>query len=198
MKQSNLLPVSRRVEDFVKNKPFVQEAVEQGIVNFSSLARLISKDLGGENFNAVKAALLRANRKLVKQKKQREKKVIALLRNSSFEMKNKVAALHSATPLDLESIASSFTPSGYVYFLEERAAEKLKHRDVEGGFAIIHLKNRIEIEYTPGVVAFIFSALASENINVVHLLDCREDTFIVIKESDAPLAFSVLAERLRI
>ncbi len=28
-------------------------------------------------------------------------------------------------------------------------------------------------------------------------MDCREDTFLVIKEHDAPLAFKVLAEKLK-
>jgi hypothetical protein len=44
----------------------------------------------------------------------------------------------------------------------------------------------------------LLSTIASENINVVHLMDCREDTFLVIKESDAPLAFKALSEGLRI
>jgi len=48
------------------------------------------------------------------------------------------------------------------------------------------------------VASFLLSTLASEDINIVHLMDCREDTFLVIKESDAPLAFKALSEALRI
>ena len=37
---------------------------------------------------------------------------------------------------------------------------------------------------------------AIEGINVAHLMDCREDTVLVIHEHDAPTAYKVLAERL--
>jgi hypothetical protein len=63
---------------------------------------------------------------------------------------------------------------------------------------MINLKGSREIENSAGVAAFLLSTLASENINVVHLMDCREDTFLVIKEFDAPLSFKVLSEALRI
>jgi aspartokinase len=100
--------------------------------------------------------------------------------------------------LKLDSIAFSKTPSGYMYFVKESVAERSTFKKIDYGYAIIHIKNPKDIENTPGVAAFLLSSLASEDINVVHFMDCREDTFIVIKEYDAPLAFKVLSEALRI
>ena len=85
-----------------------------------------------------------------------------------------------------------------MYFVKENVAEKSTLKKIDFGFAIIHIKNLKEIENTPGVASFLLSTLASEDINIVHLMDCREDTFLVIKESDAPLAFKALSEALRI
>jgi aspartokinase len=85
-----------------------------------------------------------------------------------------------------------------MYFVKENIAEKSTLKKIDYGYAIIHIKSPKEIEYTPGVAAFLLSTLASENINVVHLMDCREDTFLVIKEFDAPLSFKVLSEALKI
>ncbi len=86
----------------------------------------------------------------------------------------------------------------YYVLYDIKIAKKSKYKKIEYGFAIIHIKNPKEIEETPGVTAFLLSNLASENINIYHIMDCREDTFLVIKEYEAPLAFKTLAESLKI
>jgi len=197
MSQNNI-PISKEVYTYLKQKPYVLEAVEQEIVNYSALARKISEDLGNVNFEAVKSPLIRLAKDLRNNKKKREQKVINLLKKADFSINSKIATIHHISLLNIESIAFSKTPSGYMYFVKENTAEKSTFKKIDYGFAIIHIKNPKEIEDTPGVAAFLLSTLASENINVVHLMDCREDTFLVIKESDASLAFKALSEGLRI
>ena len=197
MRQNNI-PISKEVIIYIKRKPYVQEALEQEIVNYSALARKIAKDLDNISFEAVKSTLIRISSKIKKEKQQREQKVINLLKKADFSINNKIATIHHISPQNIESIAFSKTPSGYMYFVKENIAEKSTFKKIDYGFAIIHIKNIKEIEETPGVAAFLLSTLASEDINVVHLMDCREDTFLVIKESDAPLAFKTLSEALRI
>lgn len=197
MSQNNM-PISKEVIVYIKRKPYVKEALEQEIVNYSALARKIAKDLDDISFEAVKSTLIRTSSKIKKEKKQREQKVINLLKKADFSINNKIATIHHTSPLNIDSIAFSKTPSGYMYFVKENIAEKSTFKKIDYGYAIIHIKNPKEIEVTPGVAAFLLSTLASEDINVVHLMDCREDTFLVIKESEAPLAFKVLSEALRI
>jgi len=197
MSQNNI-SISKEVALYLKRKPYVQEAIEQEIVNYSALSRKIAKDLGDVSFEAVKSTLIRVANKNKKDKMNREQKIINLLKKSDFSINNKIAAIHHTLPLNIESIAFSKTPSGYMYFLKEDIAEKSTFKKIDYGYAIIHIKNQKEIENTPGVAAFLLSTLSSEDINVVHLMDCREDTFLVIKESDAPLAFKTLSEALRI
>lgn len=194
----NRFIISKEVMIYLKRKPYVLEALEQEIINYSALARKITEDLGDVNFEAVKSTIIRVAKDLRNKKKQRELKVIRLLRKADFSINNKIATIHHISPLNIESIAFSKTPSGYMYFVKENIAEKSAFKKIDHGFAIIHIKSPKEIENIPGVAAFLLSTLASENINVVHLMDCREDTFLVIKESDAPLAFRVLSEALRI
>ena len=194
----NKIPISKEVMVYIKRKPYVQEALEQGIINYSALARKITLDLGDANFEAVKSTIIRVSKNLKNKKKKREQKVIDLLKKADFSINNKIATIHHVSPLNIESIAFSKTPSGYMYFVKENIAEKSTFKKIDFGYAIIHIKNPKEIEDTPGVSAFLLSTLASENINVVHLMDCREDTFLVIKESNAPLAFKALSEALRI
>lgn len=194
----NGIPISKEVTAYLKQKPYVLEAVEQEIVNYSALARKIAEDLGDLNFEAVKSTLIRLSKDLRYKKSNREKKVITLLKKADFSINNKIATIHHVSPLNIESIAFSKTPGGYMYFVKENIAERSTFKKIDYRFAIIHIKFPKEIEETPGVAAFLLSTLASENINVVHLMDCREDTFLVIKEFDAPLAFKSLSEGLRI
>ncbi|HEC82095.1 MAG TPA: hypothetical protein ENI42_06725 [Thermoplasmatales archaeon] len=192
------LSIAQQVKMYIERKPYILEAIEQNIVNYSALAREICKDLSINNLNAVKAALIRASEKYRKMKRRTQQKAIEILRNAHFSVKNKVAALHHSTFVDIKAIAYSKTPSGYMFFLDENVAEKSSFKKIDYGLAIIHIKSSKEIEKTPGAIAFILSALASEGINVSHVMGCREDTFIVVKESDAPLAFKTLAQRLRL
>jgi aspartokinase len=194
----NKYVISKEVMIYLKRKPFVLEALEQEIINYSALARKIKKDLGDVNFEAIKTTIIRIAKDLRNKKKQRELKIVNLLKKADFSINNKIATIHHISPLNIESIAFSKTPSGYMYFVKENIAEKSTFKKIDYGYAIIHIKSPKEIEDTPGVAAFLLSTLASENINVVHLMDCREDTFLVIKEFDAPLSFKVLSEALRI
>jgi hypothetical protein len=197
MEQNNF-PVAKQIKIYIAKKPYILEAIEQGIINYSALAREIGKDLNIKNTETIKAALLRASVNYRKTKRKTQQRAIEILREASFSVKNKIATLHHSTFLDVHAIAYSKTPSGYMFFLEENIARKISLKNIEYGFAILHIKSSKEIETTPGAIAFLLSALASEGINVSHVLGCREDTFIVVKENDAPLAFRILAQRLRI
>jgi len=194
----NNIPVSKIVRMYLKRKPYIKEAIEKNIINYSALSRKIVDDLGNVNYEAVKSTVVRESEELKEKRIKREEKIIKLLRKSDFSINNKIATIHHLTPLKIESIAFSKTPSGYMYFVKEHIAEKSTFKKIDYGFAIIHIKNPREIEQTPGVAAFLLSTLASENINVFHLMDCREDTFLVINESDAPVAFKILSDILRI
>ena len=85
-----------------------------------------------------------------------------------------------------------------MFFLDENIARKSTFKNIDYDFSILHIKSSKDIEHAPGAMAFILSALASEGINVSHVISCREDTFVVLKEHDAPIAFRILAQRLRI
>jgi hypothetical protein len=197
MEQNNV-SITKQVKIYIERKPYIIEAVEQDIVNYSALARQICNDIDLESTDAVKAALIRTGEKYRKTKRRTEEKAIELLREANFSIKNKIAALHHSTFVDIKAISYSKTPSGYMFFLDENIARKSTFKKIDYGLAILHIKSSKEIEQTPGAIAFILSALASEGINVSHVMGCREDTFVVVKEHDAPLAFRVLSQRLRI
>jgi len=196
--EQNSIPISKQVKTYIERKPYIMEAIEQDIVNYSALSREICKDLKLKNTDAVKASLIRHGEKNRKNKKKTQQKAIEILRQANFSIKNKIAALHHSTFIDIKAFAYSKTPSGYMFFVDENVAKSSIFKKIDYNLAILHIKSSKEIENTPGAIAFILSSLASEGINVSHVMGCREDTFVVVKEHDAPLAFRILAQRLRI
>jgi hypothetical protein len=197
--EQNKIPISKQVKSYIDRKPYILEAIEQGIVNYSALTREVCKDLKIRKNDAVKAALIRASKNYRKNKRKTQQKAIEILRDANFSIKNKIAAIHhSAFIKDLKTIAYSKTPSGYMFFTDENVARKSTLKKIDYDLAILHIKSIKEIEHTPGVIAFVLSALASEGINVSHVMGCREDTFLVVKEHDASIAFRILAQRLKI
>lgn len=196
--EQNKIPISKQVKTYIQRKPYILEAIEQGIVNYSALARKICIELNLSKKDAVKASLIRIEDTYRKAKRETQQKAIEILRKAHFSVQNKIAALHHSTSVDIEAIAYSKTPSGHMFFLDEKVARNSRFQKIDYNLAIIHIKSSEEIETTPGAIAFILSALASDGINILHIISCREDTFIVVKEYDAPVAFRVLANRLRI
>jgi len=198
MEQNNI-PISKQVKTYIDRKPYIMEAIEQDIVNYSALSREVCKDLKLKKLDAVKAALIRSSKNYRKNKRKAQQKAIEILREANFSIKNKIAAIHHSTFIkDFKSIAYSKTPSGYMFFIDENVAKKSTFKKIDYDLAILHIKSKKEIEHTPGVIAFVLSALASEGINISHVMGCREDTFLVVKEHDASIAFRILAQRLRI
>lgn len=194
----NSIPIAQQVKVYVEKKPYIIEAIEQDIVNYSALSRKICSDLKLKNSAAVKQALIRNGSQYRKQREKSQSKAIDIVRHSNFSVTNKIATLHHKTYVNVQAIAYSKTPSGFMFFLDEEIALKSNFRNIKYGFAIIHIKSSKEIEHTPGWFALLFHTLALEGINVPHVMGVREDTFILVKEHDAPLAFEALAQKLRI
>ena len=53
------MTIAQNVRSHLRNKPYLLEALEKGIVNLSELSRQIQEELKTENTSAVKAALRR-------------------------------------------------------------------------------------------------------------------------------------------
>ncbi len=193
--------VSENVWLYVKGKPYLQEALEKGVVNYSALARMIDREMEGKNFDAVKAALRRLNERLKKERRNVEQKVLKVIRASRLEMRDKIAVIISNRKLDMPVIAVAKSASGYTYIVEENVAERAGYKDfikIQKNLSMITIISPESLEDTPGVLAYLLSSLAAENINVVEFVSCYKDTLLVFKNADITNAFEILSERLRV
>ena len=175
------MSVAAKVELYVSKKPYLKEALAEGVVNYSALARKICREKGIESEDAVKAAVSRYEDHVSRQRKNRRSQVQKVLEDTSMEVKPGLEAVKEQRK-DAEVCAE--TQNGFTSVIEGK------------GKALISLESPEALEEVPGVIEFILSSLAAEGINVDQLISCREDTHLLIDENDASEAMDLLRERL--
>lgn len=196
-----IVSVSENVRLYVKGKPYLQEALERGVVNYSALARTICEEIGIESFDAAKAALMRLGRRFAKERRNAEQRMLKVVRASRLEMRDRIAVIISGSKIDVPIIASAKSTSGYTYIIDERDADNVKNRNllkVQAGLSMITIISQESLEDTPGVIAYFLSSLAAENINVVEFVSCYRDTLLVFKDADVTKAIEILSGSLKV
>jgi len=170
-----------KVELYVSKRPYIEEALAEGIINYSALGRKICHEENIESLQAVKAALSRYEEHVSQERQDRKSKVEKVLKDTSIEIQPGIKVVKKQNK---GAIISAETKNGFTSIIEN------------GEKALISLESPETLEKTPGVIEFILSSLAAEGINVDQLISCREDTHIVIEDSKASEALSILQDRI--
>lgn len=177
------MSIAAKVEIYVSKRPYIKEALAEDVINYSALARKICEEESLDSENAVKAALSRYQDFISERKVERRSEVRKILRETSLEVKSGLKVL-KAQEFDRESVVSAKTENGFTNVSE--GGEK----------SLVTLVSPEKLESTPGVLEFILSSLAAEEINVDHLISCREDTHLVVDESEGPEVLKILQNRI--
>jgi aspartokinase len=82
----------------------------------------------------------------------------------------------------------------FVYLVDrsdmpERISTLVKHDNCT--MIVVHSPE--ELEATPGVVAFLTSLLAEQNVNIIEFISCWTETIIVVEKKDSLKAYEVLS-----
>src|SRR5713226_216655 len=169
--------VARQVREYIGAHPSVSDALKMGIVNYSALARRISKELGIRRLEAVLAGV----------------DVRQLLGDVVEELldENRVCRLIQVS-------------QGTVIIVDDdsvsRVTKKLRSEHIIGvtrGLVEIDVTSPETIEKTPGLLAFLAGALASRGINIVEEMSAYTDTIFLLERKDMTRAMEVLAQNLQ-
>lgn len=187
------MTTAQNVRDYLRNKPYLLEALEKGIVNLSELARQIQKELKTSNTTATKAALRRYSEELQKHKQKREEKVLQILKRSGIAVYDRKSVIITAKELATKSGMKVDLPGKFVYLLDradlpERVSTLVKHDNC----TMIVINSPEELEATPGVVAFLTALLAEQNVNIIEFISCWTETVIVVEKKDSLKAYEAL------
>ncbi len=186
--------VAQLVKEILEKRPFLVDALRLNIVNYSSLSRLLYKEIGMGSPEAVKAALLRSREELAKRKGMQEERVINLLRRTKVRLQDKIAVVISREALNIPYLSIAHLTDSHVYIVDQTEIGGLDKAETEvtSGLVALILTSPQEVETTPGFVAFITQLLASRNINIVEFISCFTNTVIILDSKDALDAFALL------
>lgn len=188
------MTIAQDVRSYLRNKPYLLEALEKGIVNLSELSRQIQIELKTENITATKAALRRFSEELQKRKQKREEKVLQLLKRSGIAVYDRKSVIITAKEIAKNTGMKVDLPDKFVYLLDradlpERISTLVKHDNC----TMIVVNSPEELEATVGVVAFLTTLLAEQNVNIIEFISCWTETIIVVEKKDSLKAYETLS-----
>jgi len=187
------MTTAQNVRNHLRNKPYLLEALEKGIVNLSELSRQIQLELKIDNTSAVKAALRRFAVELQKHKQKREEKVLYILKRSGIAVYDQKAVIITAKEIEAKSGMKVDLLGKFVYLLDradlpERVSTLIKHDNC----IMIVINSPVELEATVGVVAFLTALLSEQNVNIIEFISCWTETIIVVEKKDSLKAYEAL------
>lgn len=188
------MTIAKKVRKHLRNKPYLLEALEKGIVNLSELSRQIQEELRIENTSAVKAALRRFAEELQKHKQKREEKVLEILKKSALVVYDRKSVIITNKEINIENGMKVDLLDKFVFLLDrkdlpERINALVKHDNC----TMIVMHSPEELEATPGVIAFLTTLLSEQNVNVIEFISCWTETIIVVEKKDSFKAYEVLS-----
>ena len=207
--------LAERTRAYIDAHPSVKDCIAKGLINYSSLARMIMKELSVDNEEAVMIACRRYAGRL-NTTSDHELSILKILKDSRLEMRTKTCivtakndwtVLHKMDNLfkDLwneNSIMQCVQSASAVTII---ADSMLRERivDTVGRFNIIKIReNLVEIAVkspekivdTSGVIAYLITNLSDAGINIEETVSCHTDTIFIVGEKDMINAYSVLTK----
>ena len=200
--------------DYIKEHPYVKVCLKKGLLNYSSLARLIAKELHIEKQSS-KAAILIASRRFrekITKDISSEREIKDLFSTSELDIKNKIVVFILGKHLNFDRLLdigkSVKKDEGLFYFLEgshsctiitqqqhsplfERAFKNDIIKKTEN-LALVLFRSPPTIEHTIGAVAYLSSLFAENGINIIELFSSWTDTAFVIDSRDLTHVFGFL------
>lgn len=167
-------------------------ALRLGIVNYSALARYLRREVRAST-DAIKASILRERKRGIAEMAE-EKEILDLLKRTKISMRDKVAILIADKELEVPYLIKASLSDSYVYLVDQTKAEidPIRDANIIRDMVALTLTSPVDIEHTPGFVAFITQILASKGLNIRELISCYTDTVVVLRAEDAIKAFALL------
>lgn len=211
---------SSAVEDYIRRKPFLQSALSQGIINLTSLARIIQPEirevLGKEvRQGAIVMALKRLSEELEFRLTHRIVKVLKnigeiTVRSSLSDYTYRI----SDTILDRQAeLLTAIQNDQDLFYTSSRGVQEInivistrsgdtverifmkEHCTQKSvGLASITVKLPTENVTVPGVYYFIFQRLAWEGILIYEVISTTNEFTILVEEDQVETAFKTIKD----
>jgi aspartokinase len=205
----NIAEITHR---YISERPSIKDCLKRGLINYSALAREICLQLDNKNFDAVLVACRRYIQR-IRTNATHEKRITDLVRRARIRLRNQISIVIIEKPRDFERIyrmqreikaargdfhlvegedsLTLITNTEYIPGIRESFKGRIKQ--ITENQVQITMIFDAKIETTSGVVAFIYSLMAENGINVREEMSCWTDLMMVLDEHDAAKAMRVLS-----
>ncbi|MDB4595522.1 aspartate kinase [Flavobacteriaceae bacterium] len=209
--------ISSAVEDYIKSKPFLISALSQGIINLTSLSRIIKSEIELSlkkevRYGAIVMALKRLSTELEFRTTFKIVKIIKdigdiTVRSSLIDYNFKVsetllsnqAKLLSKVDNNDDFYTSSrgvnecnIVVSGNLISLVEDVLKDEVLLSKQTNLSSISIKLPAENVSIPGVYYFVFQRLSWEGINIYEVISTSNEFTILVNEDQVDKAFKVI------
>lgn len=215
-----MITIPEVVEKIVRKTPFLEEGLNQGIINLSALARLIKKEVEKGTMKEVKVgAILMALKRLPKTATLRPKalevlkkshdlivrsgltEITVLNTNFSVEKHKEIIEILGEERKFFLTITQGIFETTIIFSNElKRNIEKIfKKEKIIAQFtnlSSITIRLPGKIVLTPGVFYTILKLLAWEGINIVEVVSTFSEFTIILENKEVDRAFSILKKNL--
>jgi len=191
-------------QEYIESHPSIKDCLKKGLINYSALSRLISKDLRIEKKTSMEAILVASRRYKIKIKKKcLEDDIVKLFKKSNLDIKNKISVLiieknfYYEELVDLEkrikkekgiffSIEGTKTITIIVQDQDKQLIEKKLDKHIiskKENLSLISIYSP-GIEKTPGSIAYLTGLFFENGINIVEIMSSWNDTLIVVESKE--------------
>ncbi len=216
-----MVSIARIVEKMIQQKPFLQEALSSGIINFGALADLLLHDVETElgkpaKHAAVMMALRRFQEKLQRMPISQPKFTSDCNVTVTSDLFEVTIVRHPATYNLLNKFYDAVDSKAGDFFTVTTGTHEITiiaNKKYKKGFLKIVNKDDIliavddlaaltvklpkEAAEMPGIFYLISRALMWENINIVEVVSTYTEDTIILKNKDVSRAYQILLNTIR-
>ncbi len=211
--------ISSAVEDYIKSKPFLISALSQGIINLTSLSRIIKSDIEVSlkkevKYGAIVMALKRLSNELEFRTTFKIVKIIkdigditvrSSLVDYNFKVSDTLLSNQAKLLAKVDNNDDFYTSSrgvnecnivvsGNLIFLVEDVLKNEILLSKQENLSSISIKLPSENVSIPGVYYFVFQRLSWEGINIYEVISTSNEFTILVNEDQVDKAFKVIKD----
>lgn len=212
--------IASAVEAYIKSKPFLISALTQGIINLTSLSRIMQEDIQAQTQKPVRtgAIVMALKRLSIDLEFRYSHKIIKTLRNIgditvrsalidyNFKVSDTLLAAQATLLSQLKLSSENFYTSSrgvnecnivvskHLASLVDTylAQEECIHK--EENLSSITLKLPTENVSIPGIYYFVFQRLSWEGINIYEVISTSNEFTILVNDEQVDKAFRVIKD----
>jgi len=207
------LSAAEMTRRYIDRHPSIRDCISKDLVNYSSLSRLIMKELGVKNEEAVLAASRRYAMKL--SKTDFEGAIMSVFEESRLELKTRICIVVAKNEWivlkNLEEVVKKIlgdkstmqvlqSANAITVISEDKHLPSIVNAigtdhvvNVKENLAEITVKSPPTIEETIGAFAYLMAMLSEQGINLLEAVSCYTDTIFIVSRDDMMAAFDILS-----